>query len=197
MTTTDIENRIRTHMRRIAHRESAAYAAWMEITKADLDSRPSLLRYAVEVWNDVEEAKEDDLNVFLDRPISTIQRDYGEVSDTILRSLVNRSLSSDEFYRDLYASVASPVFPDDLVRGWVIHNIFIDPLVPYYEIPNGLLAMPNEEFKRIRTEVGEPIKRFGITSPDILARERSRHPPSSMNLMLFRQRKGESWRYLS
>lgn len=119
------------------------------ISSAPNDVAPNLLKFVAEQFAAVESKSSDIVSldaVIPDNELPALRRQYGEVGDAMLKSLISENADAATFYERLWQLVNNPFFPDERVRGFQLFNMLVDARIPYFQIPTDLLNMDSEEY---------------------------------------------------
>lgn len=121
---------------------------------------PDLLRVVFEECDQIESSEEEPLQkIFTEDEKEQYRDTYGKSVDGMLDALLKKGLSKEAFYQELWKSIQdNPMLEGEKEKAFAFFYIWIDVKVPYFELEPGL-RMSNEEYKEIKKEIMEEIKR--------------------------------------
>ncbi|NIB41472.1 hypothetical protein HBA55_17855 [Pseudomaricurvus alkylphenolicus] len=129
--------------------------AILSIIESETDSNVAdLLEYTCINFESISSNDTVDLKVasISDKDKEELKASYGKISDEMLASLIDRNLSSEEFYSELWGIISNPFFSNELKRAFVLYNMLMDKRIPYFNVSEGV-KMNDDEFRDISASI--------------------------------------------
>jgi hypothetical protein len=131
---------------------NVAYLALLIIDRADDATKPILLKHLAFEWDDVESTRELTVDTVISaEQLDRLRDEYGGLVDQLLRRLLGRRPSEEDFYIGIWRILSNPELEETQARAFALYWILIDKLVPYFQIEEGL-RMSGDDWRSLITQ---------------------------------------------
>lgn len=144
----------------VAPKANSASSVYQMMMTLEPDRRGWFLKAASEMWDEFNGGGIFEPEIVLNQDqINNALQKFGELSDSVLNSLIAQECSEEEFYNRLIDAINSPIFPTDASRIVALYNILRDAQMPYFEIGEGM-KMNNDKYANLQRELRTEMKRL-------------------------------------
>lgn len=142
----------------ISPKVNSASSVFELMMSLDEDKRPWILREAAKIWDDFDGGGVIEPSVCINQvEVQNELQKYGELSDSVLNSLVAQNPEEDEFYEKLLETLNSVVFPSETAKIVALYNILNDSQMPYLHLKSGM-QMNDDRYRDIQTNIKDQLK---------------------------------------
>lgn len=98
-------------------------------------------------------------DVYFQRMVENITQDIDRLAERILRNLIQKNVTEEQFYQNLWEKNCDmTLLPDETAQIAFLLRLWADPRIPYYQIGMGC-TMEDEEFRAIRKTISPALKK--------------------------------------
>jgi hypothetical protein len=144
------------------HRINSAGAIWELIEQSGEESKSILLQEAAENWDEYKGGggvKVSETYQVLPDELEAYSRRMGDLADSVLASIVDENLTTEEFYARLVEVLENPIFPDTKAKVFAVYYMMIDPLLPYFQAKE-FMPISNERYVEVQKEIRKHLKKI-------------------------------------